>query len=81
MADHSGLNTAEVRLELSDHSRAASSMNEGAVREILSAKYKWPTGLQTLLISSLQRIPLRFFICDDSGSMMTTDGHRVESGK
>jgi hypothetical protein len=54
----------------------SSEMNEGAVREFL-AKHCWPDGLQSILISSLKRIPLRFFICDDSGSMMSDDGHRL----
>ena len=53
-----------------------SEMNEGAVREFL-ATHCWPDGLQSILISSLKRIPLRFFICDDSGSMMSDDGHRL----
>ena len=37
----------------------------------------WPEGLQKLLISSLAGISMRYFICDDSGSMTTNDGHRL----
>ena len=39
----------------------------------------WPNGLQEYFISSLDRIPIRYFICDDSGSMSTEDGNRIIS--
>lgn len=47
-----------------------------AVRDYLSRK-SWPAGLQNALINGLQTTPARFFICDNSGSMRTNDGHRV----
>jgi hypothetical protein len=39
-----------------------------------------PTGLQSALIAGMTKTPARFFICDDSGSMMSNDGHRVIQG-
>jgi hypothetical protein len=39
--------------------------------------HHWPEGLQKALIKSLMVLPLRYFICDDSGSMLTNDGHKV----
>lgn len=46
------------------------------VREFLAA-HKWPLGLQDTFIANLSSIATRFFICDDSGSMMASDGHRL----
>lgn len=37
----------------------------------------WPVGLQEAMIKSCLKMPVRFFICDDSGSMLTNDGHRI----
>lgn len=36
----------------------------------------WPAGLSEYLLQSSDRIPIRFFIVDDSGSMARSDGHR-----
>ena len=36
----------------------------------------WTTGLQTAVLQSVKKIPLRFIIVDDSGSMATVDGNR-----
>jgi len=52
------------------------TINEPAAREFLEAN-KWPRGLQDSFIQQLRKIPIRFFICDDSGSMSTNDGHRL----
>lgn len=52
------------------------SINEVEAREYLSG-HKWPLGLQQTFISNLHLIPIRFFICDDSGSMIASDGHKV----
>ena len=49
-----------------------------AVRNYLS-RSAWPKGLQNVFIQGIQTIPTRFIICDDSGSMMSNDGHRVVS--
>ncbi len=48
--------------------------NETAIKEYLTS-CKWPTGLQEAFIRNLNKIPVRFFICDDSGSMSLDDGH------
>jgi hypothetical protein len=53
-----------------------SSVNEGAIRNYLSRSC-WPIGLQKVLIDGISICPVRFFICDDSGSMMENDGHRL----
>ena len=45
-------------------------LNEGGAREFLSTyPYSWPKGLQDTLMNSLSKYPIRFFICDDSGSV------------
>lgn len=53
-----------------------SSIDEPAARQFLFNK-GWPLGLQTTLINNLAKIPMRYFICDDSGSMMSADGNHV----
>jgi hypothetical protein len=50
--------------------------NEGGAREFLSIQ-GFPPGLQDCFVDSLKKIPLRFFILDDSGSMATNDGKRI----
>jgi hypothetical protein len=75
------VNVNDINIGMTEGQASNSPINEGAIREFLSAKHHWPEGLQTQLVSSLKKIPLRFFICDDSGSMMTSDGHRVENGR
>ncbi len=52
------------------------TMNEPALRDYLTTN-RWPKGLQDTFLRNLDKIPHRFFICDDSGSMSTSDGHRV----
>lgn len=58
------------------NSPISSGINEAGAREILSANM-WPIGLQDTFINNLSLIPIRFFICDDSGSMMANDGHKL----
>lgn len=41
------------------------------------AKHNWSRGLQESLLTSCRKIPIRFFIVDDSGSMATNDGNRI----
>jgi hypothetical protein len=53
-------------------------INEGAVRDFL-ARHNWPYGLQDVVIEGFRKVPLRFFICDDSGSMNESDGNRLVS--
>lgn len=50
--------------------------NEGGGREFLSIN-GFSSGLQDAFIESLTKLPLRFFILDDSGSMATNDGKRI----
>lgn len=50
--------------------------NEKFARKYLSA-HGWPKGMQTTVLKSSQKIPIRFMIVDDSGSMGTTDGKRT----
>lgn len=52
------------------------AINEAGAREYLTA-CRWPVGLQDTLIKNLQKIPIRYFICDDSGSMCANDGHKL----
>jgi hypothetical protein len=52
--------------------------NNEAARRFLTAN-QWPPGFQTLLLEECEKIPLRFFICDDSGSMYENDGQHVVS--
>lgn len=54
----------------------ANEFNEVGAREYLAGQ-KWPHGLQDTFCQNLRKIPLRFFICDDSGSMFANDGHRL----
>lgn len=50
--------------------------NLDAARKFLDDNH-WPKGLQETFFKNLQKIPIRFFICDDSGSMALEDGHRL----
>lgn len=52
------------------------TVNEEGARTFLK-KHNWSEGLVTAFIKSCYRIPIRFIICDDSGSMLTNDGHRL----
>ena len=46
------------------------------IKDFLSRK-SWPQGLQNFLINGLAGISMRYFVCDDSGSMHSSDGHRI----
>lgn len=39
-------------------------------------RHEWPTGIQNVCIQNMAKIPVRFMIIDDSGSMAAKDGHR-----
>jgi hypothetical protein len=52
------------------------SIDEAGTRSYLFS-HGWSLGMQNTLINGLKKVPIRFFICDDSGSMMTEDGHRL----
>ena len=49
-------------------------IREKETKEFLTQN-NWPIGLQNYLLKGLKSIPVRFFICDDSGSMAQRDGH------
>ena len=51
-------------------------INEGMAKEYL-AGHKWPIGLQETSVEQMRKIAMRYFICDDSGSMMASDGHKL----
>lgn len=51
-------------------------VNEPGAREYLTS-CGWPKGLQDTFIRNLKKIPIRYYICDNSGSMSTQDGHRL----
>lgn len=56
-------------------------LNETAGKAFLTA-HRWPEGLQESLLHSCDKIPIRFVVVDDSGSMGTSDGKRtVGTGK
>ena len=42
---------------------------------------QWPKGLQNTIIKCLKDTPYRFFICDDSGSMNSSDGNIFINGR
>ena len=41
------------------------------------AKEKFPAGLVEAFLKNLETIPMRFFVCDDSGSMNAGDGNKL----
>lgn len=53
-----------------------SVQNDGSLREFLQNK-GWTNSMQDFFVQSLERIPLRYFICDDSGSMGIADGEKI----
>lgn len=55
-------NVNQIQLDMPFHN----NIDEVGGREFLNAN-KWPNGLQNELIKSLKVLPIRFFICDDSG--------------
>lgn len=54
----------------------AQFQNEGGAREFLST-HGFPIGLQDTFVEALTKVPLRFFVLDDSGSMAANDGKRI----
>jgi hypothetical protein len=50
--------------------------NERMTRQYLS-DHHWPNGLVEAFLSSIQKVPIRFFIIDDSGSMSANDGLKL----
>ena len=61
-----------------DNNNDSDGVNSEGARAYL-AGHRWPRGLTEQVIKNLQKVPIRFFICDDSGSMAESDGHRLVS--
>lgn len=55
------------------------NVDEVGVRNFLMS-HSWPNGLQNALINTLKKMPIRYFICDDSGSMTYSGGMKVVKG-
>jgi hypothetical protein len=51
-------------------------LDAGGASEFLTAK-GCPKGLQDFLTANVRKMPYRFFICDDSGSMSKSDGTKM----
>ena len=49
---------------------------EGPARALLSSQ-SWPGGMQETFFRCCKKMPIRFFIVDDSGSMSTNDGKKI----
>ena len=52
-------------------------VNSAAIRDFLANEHLWSEGMQDLVIDSFAKLPCRFFICDNSGSMMANDGKKI----
>jgi len=52
----------------------------GAAAEKLLSSNHWTPGLQSFLFRFVNKIPIRFFVCDDSGSMSSSDGVKLGEG-
>ena len=46
------------------------NINKEAVKEYLKS-FDWPEGLQNVCLQSMENFPIRYFILDDSGSMVS----------
>lgn len=60
------------------HQRSRDRMNvnaDGACQYL--KEYQWPAGLQQALLAQMTRMPIRFVILDDSGSMSISDGAKL----
>lgn len=52
------------------------AVDEIGVRNFLMS-HSWTNGLQDALVNTLKKMPIRYFFCDDSGSMSHTDGLKL----
>ena len=50
--------------------------DEDKARAFLT-KNDWPEGFQKVMLEQCSTIPVRFFVCDDSGSMIHDDGQQL----
>ena len=71
-----GVQPTAPSVSLPNNNNVQGFQNEGGAREFLSMQ-GFPQGLQDTFVESLRKIPLRFFIVDDSGSMSSNDGKRI----
>lgn len=55
-------------------------LDESSLRGYLN-EHKYPAGIIEVVSKGLKKVPIRFFVIDDSGSMSETDGNLlVKSG-
>ena len=54
-------------------------VNEAGLRNFLMG-HSWPNGLQENLVKCTRKMPIRYIICDDSGSMAQSDGNKIVKG-
>lgn len=56
------------------------ALDQDEIRRFLDT-CRWPRGLTNTIIKCLRETPIRFFICDDSGSMNSSDGNIFINGR
>lgn len=56
-----------------------SPVNFSRLGEFLLSNH-WPPGLRDAVCSSVAKMPLRYVVIDDSGSMGAVDGNRLVKG-
>lgn len=54
----------------------SNTINVNGAKQYLT-EAQWPPGLQDALINQMTKLPIRFIILDDSGSMSASDGARL----
>ena len=54
----------------------SNTININGAKQYLT-EAQWPVGLQEALLNQMARLPIRFIILDDSGSMSASDGARL----
>lgn len=70
------LSVAQAHHNHPTQQRLPTVQNEEGAKQFLTAR-QWPEALQAGFIKNCSNTPLRYFICDDSGSMETEDGRYV----
>lgn len=65
-----------MNLQSSDVNITLEEGHLSSAQNLLNSR-SWPIGLQNALFINMSKMPYRFFICDDSGSMAANDGHRL----
>jgi len=72
-----GLAVEAVPIPITVGGISPNSADQSEIPISLLAENHWPLGLQATLVQTVQKYPLRYFICDDSGSMLTNDGNKI----